>query len=147
MQFESTILVSASAEKIFALYADVPNWPQWDPDVKAVSIDGPFVSGATGVVEPHGGPKSKLVFTNVVANKSFSAQCKLPLCTMRFDHTLQAEGSQTKVTHGVVFEGFLAPLFGRLIGSGMRKSLPKALQQLKLTAQGDAAPATSRSVA
>ena len=145
MQFEFSTLINASPATIYALYADVANWPQWDPDVKSASVNGAFVSGATGVIVPNGGPKSEIRFLDVVANKSFSAQCKLPLCVMRFEHDLTAQGPQTQATHRVVFEGLLAPLFGRLIGSGMRKTLPKAMLSLKAHAEGSAVrPAASK---
>lgn len=138
MQIESSILIEAPAASVYALYADVPNWTDWDPDVKSASINGAFANGSTGVIVPNGGPKSNLVFSNVVPNRSFHVECKLPLCSMRFEHELQAQGRATQATHRVVFEGLLAPLFGRLIGSGMRKTLPHAMQSLKKVAEGRA---------
>lgn len=135
MQFELSRVIQAPAATIFGIYADVPNWPQWDPDAKSASIQGPFVSGAIGQVVPHGGPTSRVHFVEVVPNRSFQALCKLPLCSMRFDYLLQPQGDQTHVTHRVTFEGLLAPIFGRLIGSGMRKTLPKALEQLARVAE------------
>ncbi|NJS37032.1 MAG: polyketide cyclase [Brachymonas sp.] len=131
MQIESSILVKTPANTIYALYADVNNWNTWDTDLKSSSINGAFANGATGEVVPKGGPKSKVVFSDIVPNKSFSVECKLPLCKMRFEHELQGQGNGTKATHRVVFEGLLAPLFGRLIGSGMRKTLPHAMESLK----------------
>ena len=75
-------------------------------------------------------------------NKKFFAQCKLPLCTMGFEHELSdTKGSGTQATHRVIFQGFLAPLFGRVIGSGMRKSLPNALAGLKQAAEAKAGAA------
>jgi Polyketide cyclase / dehydrase and lipid transport len=139
MKIEATTSIKAPAQAIFALYADVPAWPVWDLDVKSASIEGAFVSGARGVIVPKGGPKSNLLFTDVVTNKSFTAQCKLPLCVMRFEHELESAGSgksaETRVTHRVVFEGLLAPVFGRLIGSGMRKTLPNVMASLKAVAE------------
>ena len=135
MQFEASTHINAPSATIFALYANVTGWPTWDSDVKSATLDGAFVSGAKGVIVPNGGPKSEIIFTEVVKNKSFAAQCKLPLCTMRFEHELAASGSGTQATHRVIFQGFLAPLFGRLIGSGMRKTLPHALAGLKKAAE------------
>jgi hypothetical protein len=136
MQFESSTQINATRAAVFSLYANVPGWPTWDPDIKAASLDGDFVSGAKGVITPNGGPKSEIIFTEVVKSKKFTAQCKLPLCTMRFEHELDdASGKGTKATHRVIFQGLLAPLFGRLIGSGMRKTLPHALAGLKQAAE------------
>lgn len=130
MQFESSRVIHAPAAVVFSLYADVPNWPAWDPDAKSASIQGPFVTGAVGRVVPHGGPTSTLHFVEVIPDSGFRVQCRLPLCTLRFDYRLRPEGGSTRATHGVAFEGWLAPLFGRLIGPSLRKSLPKALEQL-----------------
>jgi Polyketide cyclase / dehydrase and lipid transport len=139
MQIESSILIKTPASTIYALYADVNHWNTWDPDLKSSSIDGAFANGASGEVVPKGGPKSQIVFSDIVPNKSFSVECKLPLCKMRFEHELQAQGNGTKATHRVVFDGLLAPLFGRLIGSGMRKTLPHAMESLKNAAESHGA--------
>jgi Polyketide cyclase / dehydrase and lipid transport len=136
MQFEASTQIKAANATVFSLYANVSDWPTWDHDVKAASLAGAFVSGAKGVIVPNGGPKSEIVFTEVVKNKKFIAQCKLPLCTMRFEHELDdVSGAGTQATHRVVFQGPLAPVFGRLIGSSMRKTLPKALAGLKQAAE------------
>jgi Polyketide cyclase / dehydrase and lipid transport len=135
MEFETSTTIAAPANVIFALYADVPNWPTWDPDAKAASIEGAFVSGAKGVITPNGGPKSTLYFTEVIRNRSFTVDCKLPLCLMRFEHELEAAGNGTRATHRVIFSGALAFFFGRVIGNGMKKSLPQALAGLKAAAE------------
>lgn len=131
MQFHETVLIDASAEKIFKIYENVGGWPSWDPDCKKAELDSSFVSGATGIVYPHGGPKSKLKFTHVIPNKEFKVECKLPFCVMKFDHELSSINGKTQALHRVTFSGLLAPLFGRLIGSSLKKSLPKALSGLK----------------
>lgn len=138
MQFESSILIAAPAAHVFSIYAAVANWPQWDVDVKSASIDGPFLTGATGVVVPHSGPKSKIVFSQVVRNQGCTVECKLPLCMMSFDYELSAEGEATRALHRVTFEGLLSPLFGRLIGGSMKKTLPQALAGLKAHAERSA---------
>ena len=135
MQFEEQVLIAATPEKIFALYVDVKNWSAWDFDVKSSSIEGSFISGATGSLLPSSGPKAKIVFTEVVPNCSFTVESKLPLCVMRFEHELSRISEGTKVVHRVVFEGVLSPLFGRLIGSQIKKGLPHTLQGLKDAAE------------
>lgn len=135
MQFEASTTINAPAKAVFALYANVAGWPTWDPDLKAASLAGPFVSGAVGEVSPHSGPKSALRFVEVIQGKSVRMECKLPLGVMHFDYELQAQGGSTVATHRTRFSGFLAPLWSRLIGSGMKKTLPAALAGLKRTAE------------
>ncbi len=135
MKFETSTHIEAPAAHIFSIYANVAEWSRWDPDLKSSSIDGPFVSGTTGGVVPKSGPKSKVLFSQVTANRGFVVECKLPLCMMRFNHSLDARDGGTLATHGVTFEGLLAPFFGRVIGSGMKKTLPMALAGLKALAE------------
>lgn len=136
MQFESSTTINAPISTVFGLYADVGNWPSWDPDLKESSLKGAFVSGAVGEVKPHSGPKSELKFVEVIQGKSVRMECKLPLAMMHFDYELQAQGSATVATHRTTFSGLLAPIWSRLIGSGMKKTLPAALAGLKAKAEG-----------
>ncbi len=131
MQFQEEIFIAASPEKVFSLYKNVSGWSSWDAEVKASSINGSFQSGTFGSLQPSSGPKAKITFTEVVNNRSFTVESKLPLCVMRFEHELTPSPSGTKALHKVTFQGFLAPIFGRLIGSQIRKGLPKTLQGLK----------------
>jgi hypothetical protein len=135
MQFERTITIAAAPAEIFKLYADVPAWPSWDPEVLEATLAGPFASGAVGTIKPKGGPKSEIRFIDVKPNTSFIAQCKLPLCLMTFEHELSKNGASTSTTHRVKFSGLLAPLFGLLIGGGIKKTLPATMDGLKQAAE------------
>jgi uncharacterized protein YndB with AHSA1/START domain len=135
MQFEEKILISAPPETVFALYADVKNWPAWDPDTQSAVIHGDFVPGATGVLKPRQGPPAKITFTQVVPNRLFTVESKLPGCILRFEHELSVQAGQTQAMHRVSFTGWLAPLFGRLIGAALRRGLPNTLQGLKRAAE------------
>lgn len=135
MHFEEKIIINATADKLFSIYANVSGWSSWDPDVKSSSINGNFSTGATGMIQPSNGPKAKITFTEVVSNRSFTVESKLPLCAMRVEHELAPLGNQVQVLHRISFVGFLAPLFGRLIGSQIRKDLPHTLNGLKHAAE------------
>lgn len=135
MQFEEKIYIDAPVEKIFALYSDVKNWSTWDPDVKTASIEGAFVSGATGYLEPSNGPKAKIFFIHIVPNNSFVVESKLPLCVMRFEHELLSESGRTKVIHRIIFKGVFSIFFSHIIGSQIRKGLPMTLRGLKIAAE------------
>ncbi len=132
MKFEESITVAASAEKIFAVYAAVAQWPEWDLEVDSASLNGPFSLGSTGKIKPKGAPESEIELIELTENKSFTIECKLPLCKMHFVHELAPQGNgATKVVNGLAFSGLLAPVFGRLIGKGIAKSMPSTLGGLK----------------
>ena len=135
MQFEEQIVIAAPLEKVFALYENVAAWSSWDPDVKTSSIEGSFSSGASGSLQPSSGPKVSIKFTEVMPNRSFTVETKLPLCVMRFEHELTLLPSGTNAKHRVTFQGLLSPFFGRVIGSQIRKGLPNTMQGLKRAAE------------
>lgn len=120
MQFEKRILINAPVDRLFSLYADVSDSSSWDPDVKFSSIDGQFSSGATGTLQPSSGPKTKITFTEVLHNRLFTVESKLPLCTMRFEHELSPVGNQIQA----LYIESLSLVFFRhyLVGSSALKS-------------------------
>lgn len=131
MQFEESLIISANSEQIYSLYKDVSGWSQWDPETESAEMNGEFRLGATGEIKPKGAPKSKIELIEVTENQSFTVQSKLPLCKMHFIHILEPHAEGTRVVNRVVFSGALSPVFGRLIGSGIKKGLPSVLQGLK----------------
>lgn len=135
MQVEHTILVDAAPERVFALYADVPNWNRWDPDTKASSISGSFKTGTTGSLTPTKGNTVPMLLTSVVPNQSFTVESKIPLFRMVFEHELQPQDKATLVVHRVTFSGGLAFLLGRVVGSQLNKGLPLTLARLKATVE------------
>lgn len=139
--FEGTVHVQATPAQVFALWADSPGWAAWDPDVKAASIDGPFVAGATGTITPTQGPTMRIRVTRVVPDRAFDAEARLPLCTMRFVHECEAEGDRTRVTHRVHFEGPLAFVFRRVIGPSLERGIPGTMAGLRRAVEGAARPA------
>ncbi len=131
MKFETTIMINTSSNKIFALYMDVNNWSKWDPEIKESFIDGEFKEGTTGFLKPMSGPKSKFVLTKVIQNKSFTAKTTLPLCNIYFERNLISNSSSTKVVHRIIFDGFLAPLFGKLLGNKLKEEQSHTMKSLK----------------
>lgn len=135
MQFEEQIEIQASPQDVFALYKDVPAWASWDPDVRASTVGGAFVSGAAGRLKPSSGPEARITFTEVVADRSFTVESRLPLCVMRFEHELSPTAAGTIAVHRVSFFGLLAPFFSRVIGNQIRKGLPQTMLGLKRAAE------------
>jgi hypothetical protein len=130
-QFSEEVTVTSDPERVFALYENVANWKQWDPDVASSSISGPFAAGTTGKLKPTNGPEAKIKIVSVEKNKSFTVQSRLPLCTMTFEHELFPVKGATRVVHRVSFNGPLSFFFGRVVGNQIRKGLPGTLLGLK----------------
>lgn len=129
------IVINASPERIFALYADVEKWREWDSSVAASSISGPFCAGTAGTLQPRKGVKAKILLTAVEDGRSFTVQSTLPLCTMTFEHELTPVQNATRVVHRVTFDGPLSFFFRWVIGNQLRKELPRMLLGLKHAAE------------
>jgi hypothetical protein len=141
MQIQHSVLVSATPARLFALYADVRNWNRWDPDTKASHIDGPFQTGTKGSLTPTKGNTVPMLLTSVVPNCSFTAEAKIPLFRMVFEHELLPANGATEVVHRVSFSGALAFLLGRFIGAQLNKGLPVTLSKLKAAAEASVSAA------
>ncbi|MDM5180126.1 SRPBCC family protein [Massilia sp. DJPM01] len=135
MHVESRVTISVSPEKIFEIYADVPNWKTWDPDTKEASIDGPFQTGSKGKITPPKGISVPMNFISVVPNKSFTVDSQIPLFRMVFEHELNVTAAGTEVVHRVTFSGALSFLLGRIVGNPLRTGLPITLASLKRLAE------------
>lgn len=131
MKFEQSIDISADAKTVFSAYRNVSEWSQWDPETEAASIDGDFSVGTTGTIKPKGAPKSKMKLIEVTEDRSFTVECGLPLCKMHFIHLMNPSENGTNLVNQIVFSGILGPVFGRLVGKGISKTLPESLAGLK----------------
>lgn len=117
----------ASPAAIWALYADVENWPSWDPALEWVKWPGPFVAGGSGTMKPRGAPVSKFVMTRCEPNKGFTDVSPMPLARIVFDHVLEAVPGGTKVTHSATAHGPLGWLIALLIGPAIRRGMPPSV--------------------
>lgn len=131
MTFEESIIIQTSAAQVFSVYTKVSEWPIWDADTLSSSLDGDFKVGTTGKIKPKGEPETPITLVEVTPNKSFTVECKLPLCKMQFIHEMADQGDNVAVKNRVLFTGLLSPVFGFLIGSKIKKSLSSSLQGLK----------------
>ncbi|MBK9236073.1 MAG: SRPBCC family protein [Rhodoferax sp.] len=139
MQVEHRIAVAASPEVIFDIYADVENWPTWDPDTKRASIDGSFQVGSDGRLTPTKGSTVPIVLTKVVPAKCFTVESKIPLFRLLFEHELTRVPGATEVVHRVTLSGLLSIVLGHMLVKQLNSGLPVTLRNLKVLAEARSA--------
>lgn len=105
-------------------------WPQDDPDTKSATFNGTVKLGATGIVTPRSGPKSKVTVTKFEPGKAFNLETRLPLALMSFEHDMHENNGELQVTHRLQFSGPLAPIFGALIGAKIARGFPQVMQNI-----------------
>jgi uncharacterized protein YndB with AHSA1/START domain len=132
---EASAETSATPEQVWRIWRDVEGWPRWDPSVRSSSLDGPFVTHSRGRIEPRGGPATDFVLSEVVPGSRFVSSSRLPLARMDFVHEARSMGGRTRITHRIEISGPLSALFGRLLGPGLARDLPRAVAALAAAAE------------
>lgn len=125
-EFEHTETTTAPAAKVWALWADVSRWPDWDTSVASVTIDGPFAVGGTGTMTIEGQPPISYELIEVTPGKSFTDVTEIPGATLRFIHSVTEADGRTVVTHRVEIEGEQAAEFGPMV----TEDVPDAMRGL-----------------
>ncbi|MGH8793129.1 MAG: SRPBCC family protein [Stackebrandtia sp.] len=131
---EHTELTSAAPAQVWKFY-DPDEWTRWDHDLEWVKVDGPMADGATGVLKPVAGPKTKLRFVQVVEERTFVNVARLPLAKMTVGHHIEPAGDGSRITHRMTISGALAPLWGRVIGAKAAAGLPETMRRLTSLAE------------
>jgi Polyketide cyclase / dehydrase and lipid transport len=135
MQIEHRIQIATLPDVIFTIYENVAHWHTWDPDTKQAVLDGPLRVGAKGRLTPTKGMAVPMLITEVVANRSFTVDSKIPLFRMVFEHELLPHAAGTEVLHRVTFSGLLAKVLGPMLIKQLNVGLPVTLGRLKQLAE------------
>jgi len=125
------IAIDAPPQAVFAVWARVADWPLWDPDTAAATLDGPVQVGARGTLTPRQGRRVAMVIDEVVSGARLRLHCPVLGSALHFDHRVQAAGHGCIATHEVAFSGWLAPLLRATVGRTVRRGLPVTMASLK----------------
>ncbi|MEQ1977496.1 MULTISPECIES: hypothetical protein [unclassified Xenorhabdus] len=130
--YSEEIVTEATPEQIWAMWQDVSSWPGWDKEIKWARLNGNFKKGSTGRMKPISGPEVNFTLNHVEPLHSFSDVAKLPLTTLVFDHEYinSTDTLPARIRHSVTMKGWLAPMFGHLIGSKIKNHLRDAMTEL-----------------
>lgn len=133
--FSHTDSTSATSDKIWAIWTDVPNWKHWDLGLKESYLEGPFAVGTKGKLIPDKGPKSKFQISEIEPLKSYTFKTKIPFGWLIIKRSLDEREGKTFFKHEVKFTGLFKKLFGNKLGKKYRVMLPKVMQEIKQIAE------------
>ena len=139
MQVEHRIVAHVEPEVVYRIYEDVGGWHTWDPDTKQATLDGPLRVGARGRLTPTKGQIVPMQVTQVVGNRSFTVESKIPLFRMLFEHELHPCEGGTEIVHRVSFSGLFSLILGPMLSKQLNSGLPVTLGKLKKLAESNAA--------
>jgi hypothetical protein len=103
--FEHHHDIATTPDQIWPLYADVANWPLWDPAMERVDLDGSFVTGSMGTMHIYDTGAIAFTLTCVENERRFTTDSPGPGVSIVFDHLLVATADgHTTVTHQVIID-------------------------------------------
>ena len=133
---ERSVETSASPQAAWKIWSDTSTWPEWNPDVQSMTLNGPFAAGTTGTMKTKQGTRA-IQLTEVVPGKSFRLETTVIPLT-RFAFVCQvAPGSAGKTTlsQAIVVGGPLGGLLGGMMGKQIADTFPALLRGLARKAE------------
>jgi hypothetical protein len=129
--FSYTIAINNTVEKVWQTLVDVVLWPKWDTELKEATIESDFTLNAKGSITPKKGPKLKFYISEIIPNKSYTFNTKMPVGELVIKRTLTVENEVVHFTDDIAFTGFLKFVFGFILGGQFRKELPEVMENFK----------------
>ena len=143
---EHSVETRAGTETIFEIFRDVSRWPEWNPGVERIDLDGPFATGTTGVmvIPDQGSLSFRLAW--VGEGRGFEDETAIPGAevVVRVRHSLEplATGG-TRITYRATVEGPQADSLGPQIGPAVTADFPEVMAALAARAEVMAGQATA----
>ncbi|MFE3001128.1 SRPBCC family protein [Nocardia sp. NPDC059246] len=131
---EASATSTATPAAFFTKWADMATWHEWNQDTEWAKLDGKFEQGATGVIKPKGGPKTKFVVTKLT-DTEFIDSSKLIGARLIFAHEVTTDGERTTVKVRITMEGPLRGLWNKIMGADLAKSVQGDLEALVAAAE------------
>ena len=128
---EHSIEAAGSPEAIWRVWADVPSWGEWNPDIERIELDGPFAAGSTITMTPRGQEPVKLAVAEAVEPERFVDEADLGEVVVRtVHHAERLDGDQVRVTYRMEISGPGADRLGRELGPAISGDFPEVLAAL-----------------
>lgn len=132
---QHTLETTALPENIWALWADVPGYKEWDEAIVWAKLKGEFKVGTRGELKPKGGFSAVFTITEMKTGRSFTYLTPLPFARLQFHHAMEPTDMGTRLTHRIEVKGPLAWVWARVLGPKARAHLPVAMRKLARLAE------------
>lgn len=134
----SKVYPGIAKEDIWRLWADVKNWPRWDKGLEYCQISKgfSFAQDHHFILKPVGGPKVKIVLSEVMPNYKFTDYCKFFGATMCDAHELEETTDGLRITNMITVTGPLSFLWTKLVAKNIANAIPEQTDALVNFARG-----------
>lgn len=134
---ERSVETTASPQAAWKIWSDTNSWPEWNPDVQSMTLNGPFAAGTTGTMKTKQGTRA-IQLTEVVPGTSFRLETTvIPLTRFAFACKVSAgPAGKTTLSQAIRVGGPLGGLVGGMMGKQIADTFPALLQGLARKAEG-----------
>ncbi len=116
-------------ERIWAAWADVERWPDWNGDIERIALDGPFATGSTIAMTPRGQEPVKLRIAEAVEHERFVDEADVEGTTVRTIHRLdRLEGDRARVVYRLEASGPAAEQVGPAVSADFPDTVASLLE-------------------
>jgi hypothetical protein len=117
-------------QAVWAAWADVNSWPQWDEELELTSLAGPFEEGAQFVLKPKGGPKVTIQIVFMKPHFAFTDVARFSMAKMYDIHEMEETPEGLKLKSSIRVEGWLGWLWKKIVAQGVAEGVPKQMEAL-----------------
>jgi hypothetical protein len=133
---ERSVETAASPQTVWNIWSDTSTWPEWNPDVQSMTLNGPFSAGTTGTMTTKQGTR-QIQLSEVVPGQSFRLETTvIPLTRFAFEcRVATGPAGKTTISQGIRVGGPLGGLVGGMMGKQIADTFPALLQGLARKAE------------
>lgn len=136
-EYEHSITTAAAAaEALWARWADVATWAEWNADIEKVELDGPFAAGSRITMTPRGDEPVVLRLAEVRENETFVDVAQFGGVVIRTMHRLERlDVKRTRITYRTEITGPVADELGPRVGPAITADFPATMAALVRAAE------------
>jgi hypothetical protein len=128
---EITVDSLLAPEAIWAVLADMDNWPRWDTSMESVKLQGPFSVGTRVAMTPTGQDPITSVIAEIRENEFYADETDMTDVTLRFSTALdRLPDGGTRLVHRLEISGPAADEIGPELGPAITADFPDAMRAL-----------------
>ena len=137
-EYEHSIETTAAAEALWARWADVATWAQWNSDIEKVELDGAFAVGSRITMTPLGDEPVVLRIAEVRENETFVDEAEFGGVVIRTMHKLERlDAERTRITYRTEITGPAEAELGPQVGPAITADFPETMAALVRAAGGE----------
>lgn len=128
---------TAAPDAVWRIWSQPESWPEWNPDVEFVKLDGPLAVGAAGRMRTKRGGEHPIRFESVEQGRSFQLEtAAMPGTKFHFRCEIAPSSGGSRISQSISMSGPLSGLFSAMMGAKIAASFQPILQALARRAEG-----------